>query len=438
MKFKLENFKPVRAAEIKVNDLTLIFGDNNTGKTYIAYALYGLLSKWDDIVLGVEFFTKQQQKDLLNNKRLSVDKSTLDKNKILQDITNNYINGSPFGGMVSNVFSSQSKQGDTVVNLLDIDFVQDKHIKRQIGADTWLHIDIDSNNIEVKIDGESSLDFTSVDRLMLRQIFAIPNIFISVAERLGISLFQKDLDENMANLMDRLKKNKDLDPFNMLLENSSRYALPIKDNIDFMRAIDRHQKTKSELEVDLSIHIENMFGSDGYSGKLKHNGTEVRFSNSRKGNNKMDIPLHLASASVRALSNLYFFLKHKAKKGDLIIIDEPESHLSLAKQRLLAKLIADCVNNGLKILLTTHSDTLVLEINNLIMLDSNFDDKDEFMKQYKYSQNNIINPSGVSAYIAKNGSVSECKIDKYGMEVESMDEAIDALNEVNDGLLARI
>jgi hypothetical protein len=36
--------------------------------------------------------------------------------------------------------------------------------------------------------------------------------------------------------------------------------------------------------------------------------------------NKMDIPLHLASASVRALTNLYFFLKHKAKKGDLIII----------------------------------------------------------------------------------------------------------------------
>jgi predicted ATPase len=152
----------------------------------------------------------------------------------------------------------------------------------------------------------------------------------------------------------------------------------------------------------------------------------------------MDIPLHLASASVRALSNLYFFLKHKAKKGDLIIIDEPESHLSLVKQRLLAKLIADCINNGLKILLTTHSDTLVLEINNLIMLSNEFDDKDSFMKTHKYQQAHIINPEKVSAYIAKDGGVSECTIDQYGIEVESMDKAIDDLNTIRDGLEARI
>lgn len=44
MQFKLENFKPIQSAEIKVNDLTLIFGDNNTGKTYMVYALYGQTS----------------------------------------------------------------------------------------------------------------------------------------------------------------------------------------------------------------------------------------------------------------------------------------------------------------------------------------------------------------------------------------------------------
>ncbi len=67
MQFKLENFKPIQLAEIKVNDLTLIFGDNNTGKTYMAYALYGLLSKWDNSVFGIEFFTKQEQKEFRFN-----------------------------------------------------------------------------------------------------------------------------------------------------------------------------------------------------------------------------------------------------------------------------------------------------------------------------------------------------------------------------------
>jgi ABC-type cobalamin/Fe3+-siderophores transport system ATPase subunit len=428
MQFKLENFKPIQSAEIKVKDLTLIFGDNNTGKTYMAYALYGLLSEWDNIVFGIEFFTEQQQKELSKNGKLSIDKSTLDKNKILRAITRNYAKG-----MASNVFSNQSKQDNIIVNLLEVNFVKNKEIKRQIGTDTWLHVNIDSDNIKIKIDGDSRPDFEDMNRFMLREIFEIPNTFISVAERLGISLFQKDLDENMANLMERLKKNKDLDPFNVLIENSSRYALPIKDNIDFMRAIERHQKSNSELEVDLSAHIEKMFG-----GKLKHNGTEIRFFNNRRKDNRMNIPLYLSSASVRALSNLYFFLKHKAKAGDLIIIDEPESHLSLTKQRLLAKLIADCVNNGLKILLTTHSDTLVLELNNLIMLDSKFDNKDTFMKKHEYKQSHIINHNKVSAYITKNGGVTECRVDKYGMEVDSMDEAINELNTVRDGLEARL
>lgn len=427
MHFKLDNFKPIKSAEIKVNDLTLIFGDNNTGKTYLAYALYGLLSKWGNIALGIEFLDKEQRQSFLGNKQIKINKRDLNKEEILNSLALAYAKT-----MASEVFLSQSELSPKI-QLLNIDFVKNKKIKRQIGQDDWLYLTINEESIEIQIDSEYEIDFRMVNHLILKEIFSVPNIFISVSERLGISLFQKDLDENTANIMERLKKNKDLDPFQILFDHTSRYALPVKDNIDFMRAIERHQKSKSELTVDLSTHIEHVF-----DGKLKHNGTEIRFLNNKRKDNKMDIPLHLASASVRALSNLYFFLKHKAKKGDLIIIDEPESHLSLAKQRLLAKLIADCINNGLKILLTTHSDTLVLEINNLIMLSNEFDDKDSFMKKHKYQQAHIIDPEKVSAYIAKDGGVSECTIDQYGIEVESMDKAIDDLNTIRDGLEAII
>ncbi len=427
MHFKLDNFKPIKSAEIKVNDLTLIFGDNNTGKTYLAYALYGLLSKWGNIALGIEFLDKEQRQSFLGNKQIKINKRDLNKEEILNSLALAYAKT-----MASEVFLSQSELSPKI-QLSNIDFVKNKKIKRQIGQDDWLYLTINEESIEIQIDSEYEIDSRMVNHLILKEIFSAPNIFISVSERLGISLFQKDLDENTANIMERLKKNKDLDPFQILFDHTSRYALPVKDNIDFMRAIERHQKSKSELTVDLSTHIEHMF-----DGKLKHNGTEIRFLNNKRKDNKMDIPLHLASASVRALSNLYFFLKHKAKKGDLIIIDEPESHLSLAKQRLLAKLIADCINNGLKILLTTHSDTLVLEINNLIMLSNEFDDKGSFMKKHKYQQAHIIDPEKVSAYIAKDGGVSECTIDQYGIEVESMDKAIDDLNTIRDGLEAII
>jgi hypothetical protein len=49
------------------------------------------------------------------------------------------------------------------------------------------------------------------------------------------------------------------------------------------------------------------------------------------------------------------------------------------------------------------------------MLSNEFDDKDSFMKKHKYQQAHIIDPEKVSAYIAKDGGVSECTIDQYGI-----------------------
>ena len=66
-------------------------------------------------------------------------------------------------------------------------------------------------------------------------------------------------------------------------------------------------------------------------------------------NNKFDIPLYLASSSARCIVDIYFYLKHLAKPGDILIIDEPESHLTLKNQRLIAKLIASIINLDIKV-----------------------------------------------------------------------------------------
>ena len=45
-KFLFKNLGPIKEAELELGDLTIIAGRNNTGKTYIAYALYGFLKRW--------------------------------------------------------------------------------------------------------------------------------------------------------------------------------------------------------------------------------------------------------------------------------------------------------------------------------------------------------------------------------------------------------
>ena len=39
--FRFKNIGPVKEAEMELGDLTIIAGRNNTGKTYLAYTLYG-------------------------------------------------------------------------------------------------------------------------------------------------------------------------------------------------------------------------------------------------------------------------------------------------------------------------------------------------------------------------------------------------------------
>ena len=44
MQIKLRNIGPLKQVEFELKDMTIICGENNTGKTYATYAMFGFLS----------------------------------------------------------------------------------------------------------------------------------------------------------------------------------------------------------------------------------------------------------------------------------------------------------------------------------------------------------------------------------------------------------
>ena len=46
MNFKFTQLGSLYQGNLSLSDLTIICGENNTGKTYVTYALYGLLKLW--------------------------------------------------------------------------------------------------------------------------------------------------------------------------------------------------------------------------------------------------------------------------------------------------------------------------------------------------------------------------------------------------------
>ena len=73
-----------------------------------------------------------------------------------------------------------------------------------------------------------------------------------------------------------------------------------------------------------------------------------------------------SSAMVSELAPLVLFLRGIVKQGDLLIIEEPESHLHPSAQTKIAKTLARLVRAGVQVVITTHSNYLLQQIGNLI------------------------------------------------------------------------
>ena len=80
-----------------------------------------------------------------------------------------------------------------------------------------------------------------------------------------------------------------------------------------------------------------------------------------------EVPIESASSSVGELAPLFVYLREVVRPGDLLIIEEPEAHLHPENQRLIARLFAKLVSEGLNMIITTHSDFLLEELHNLVL-----------------------------------------------------------------------
>ena len=83
---------------------------------------------------------------------------------------------------------------------------------------------------------------------------------------------------------------------------------------------------------------------------------------------KKDLPLMQASSMVSELAPVVLYLRHVACSDELLIIEEPESHLHPAAQAAFARELARAVRARVRILITTHSEWFLEQIGNLVNL----------------------------------------------------------------------
>ena len=151
---------------------------------------------------------------------------------------------------------------------------------------------------------------------------------------------------------------------------------------------------------------------------------DIGYTNSAGG-----FQLHQVSSMVSEIAPLVLFLKYLVRPGQFLIIEEPESHLDPANQRLVAKAIAMMVNAGIRVLVTTHSDIFLNQLNNLMQANS-LPARRRLRMGYYATQ--VLEPCKVGAYVFRPGTdgteVVPVPVDTdQGISTESFEEVHRAL-----------
>ncbi len=431
MKISFENFGVINKGEIEQKPLTILCGENNTGKTYAMYAMYGLTTPLNIEVVSLQSKILPIFKRLTKEKIIQIDIKAFIIENILHINENSSIS---INMSIENIFNGKNfRHNSQSINVKYQENILLNNIyNNQIALNSPIFSFIkERDSYLVKIKQNHSMpiendDFVGVFSYLfiLALILSQRTTLFLPAERAGLNLFYSELNAYRTHLLHNNNTNKN----DFLV---STYTKPIADYIDWLNKISRYKNQKSELFSSLSTTLQNNILGGSYSLD------ETNSINFHLNNQQDTLPLHLTSSTVKTYFGLWFYLQHMAQEGDVLMIDEPELSLHPNNQRKIARLLAQLVNKGIRVVISTHSDYMVREFNSLIMLGHAQDEKSkqELMAKYNYQEDELLTKDKVGAYLFHNNTIDSMEITKdEGIIATTFDEVINELNQSSDDI----
>lgn len=139
----------------------------------------------------------------------------------------------------------------------------------------------------------------------------------------------------------------------------------LADFLEQLIAIDRLPGLRREHESDLGANIEDAV-LGGAVGIGRSSVIDYPRFTYRPDGWTNDLPLMNASSMVSELAPVVLYLRHLVHPGDVLIVEEPESHLHPAKQVEFTRQLAALVRSGVRVIVTTHSEWLLEELANIV------------------------------------------------------------------------
>jgi predicted ATPase len=186
---------------------------------------------------------------------------------------------------------------------------------------------------------------------------------------------------------------------------------------------------KFQINKELNSLLQNIFKGEI---KVKENRLEYQIRNLSESR----FPITAAASSIKELSPLFLMLNKYTVNQLSILFEEPEAHLHPTMQQNVALILAYIINNGGFIQMTTHSDYLLNQINNLIRLGqlkskSNSTFK-KAIKELSMNEKLVLDEELVGAYFFERQADGSVRITNQndltdGVPFNSFDKAVEKM-----------
>ena len=459
MKVIIENLGVLKKAEFELGDLTLICGHNNTGKTYATYALFGFLFNWRRLVRAE--VSNQKIGELVNDGtvQISIERHARNAKNILAKGCQRYTRELP------TIFASNPKHFKKTqfrVELeLDSESVLSSPVERKIrsGKSELLSLSKPEGKSNLAVSLLADTEENELPKMVIKDIVSeiiseiifghtLSTPFIASTERTGVAIFSRELDFARNRLLKEMARaDKDIDPMKLLFKSYNDYALPVQANVDFTRKVADITKEDSFI-VEKHAHILDEF-TDIIGGEyISGSNNSIYFKPSRK---RFRLTMAESSSVVRSMLDIGSYLRHIAKPGDFLMVDEPELSLHPENQRRVARLFARLINIGIRVFITTHSDYIIKELNTLIMLNQDKPYLKRIANREGYRSEEFVDADRVKVYVAEKTlmktessskrrsshlTLKEAQVShEQGIDARNFDETIIKMNEIQEAIV---